>query len=174
MLRSIALGCVDRRTKPGDEATVGGESLPDVLEDPVDMGDGVVLHDGPAQTLRSGKTTKLDVKHVLKSHVKGTRRVRTCLFLTPVIMLLVMFARPLYAPLIDVFGPTEEELSSRASNAAAISRGRFERGGVVKTGKGNKETHRRLLRRAPRVYADAVVGDDRPGFELASDPPVTR
>ena len=38
MLRSIALGCVDRRSKPGDGNV--GESLEDVLAAELSMGDG--------------------------------------------------------------------------------------------------------------------------------------
>ena len=38
MLRSIALGCVDRRSKPVDSKV--SESLEDVLDVELDMGDG--------------------------------------------------------------------------------------------------------------------------------------
>ena len=126
MLRSIALGCVDRRSKPGD-ANVG-ESLEDVLAAELSMGDGEsASNDAGVGQGRSGKT-KLNVKNVMKNHLQGTKRVRLCLLLTPVLMLLVMLTRPLYAPLIDVFGPTEQELRARAnSGAAAEARARFER-----------------------------------------------
>ena len=117
MLRSIALGCVDRRSKPGDGNV--GESLEDVLAPELSMGDGEsASNDAGVGQGRSGKT-KLNVKNVMKNHLQGTKRVRLCLLLTPVLMLLVMLTRPLYAPLIDVFGPTEQELRARAKSGAA-------------------------------------------------------
>jgi hypothetical protein len=145
MLRSIALGCVDRRSKPVDSNV--SESLEDVLDVELDMGDGEsASNDAGVGQGRSGKT-KLNVKNVMKSHLQGTKRVRTCLFLTPIVMLLVMFTRPLYAPLIDVFGPTEQELKARAtSGAAAEARARFERP-RGETGGGG----RRLLRADART-----------------------
>ena len=126
MLRSIALGCVDRRSKPGDSSA--SESLEDVVAVEVNMGDGEsASNDAGMGQGRSGKT-KVNVKTVMKNHTQGTKRVRTCLLLTPIVMLLVMFTRPLYAPLIDVFGPTEQELRARAGSAAAAeARARFER-----------------------------------------------
>jgi hypothetical protein len=166
MLRSIALGCVDRRSKPVDSKV--SESLEDVLDVELDMGDGEsASNDAGVGQGRSGKT-KLNVKNVMKSHLQGTKRVRTCLFLTPIVMLLVMFTRPLYAPLIDVFGPTEQELKARAtSGAAAEARARFERprgetggGGRQKKKKGG----RRLLR------ADVADDDARGAFGFHEDP----
>jgi len=159
MLRSIALGCVDRRSKPVDSNV--SESLEDVLDVELDMGDGEsASNDAGVGQGRSGKT-KLNVKNVMKSHLQGTKRVRTCLFLTPIVMLLVMFTRPLYAPLIDVFGPTEQELKARAtSGAAAEARARFERP-RGETGGGG----RRLLR------ADIRADDDARGaFGFHEDP----
>ena len=46
-------------------------------------------------------------------HATGTKRARACLFLVPVIMILVMVTRPIYAPLIDVFGPEEQVAGSK-------------------------------------------------------------
>ena len=126
MFRSVALGCVDRRSKPADRNF--DESLEDVLAMELNMRDGEsVSNDAGVGQGRSGET-KLNVKSVLKKHLQGTKRVRTCLLLTPIVMLLLMFTRPLYAPLIDVFGPTEQELRARAGSAvAAEARSRFER-----------------------------------------------
>ena len=88
MLRSIALGCVDRRSKPGDGNV--GESLEDVLAPELSMGDGEsASNDAGVGQGRSGKT-KLNVKNVMKNHLQGTKRVRLCLLLTPVVMLLVI------------------------------------------------------------------------------------
>ena len=157
MLRSIALSCVDRRQKPGDD--VNGGELEDVLDESgLDMKDADGSHGSDAQRKSS---TKLNVKNVMKSHLQGTKRVRTCLFLTPVIMLLVMFTRPLYAPLIDVFGPTEEELRARVSSAAAAgARARFERRSDSGTGSDNANVARRLLRAAPRVQVAVEKHDE--------------
>ena len=158
MLRSIALGCVDRRSKPGDGNV--GESLEDVLAAELSMGDGEsASNDAGVGQGRSGKT-KLNVKNVMKNHLQGTKRVRMCLLLTPVVMLLVMLTRPLYAPLIDVFGPTEQELRARAkSGAAAEARARFERprvetgGGGRRSLRANDEARASLFRRDERTSA---------------------
>jgi len=159
MLRSFALSCVDRRSKPVKESV--GESPEEVLEDEVAMKDGeFVSNDG---LTRAGKV-KLNVKNVMKTHLQGTKRVRTCLLLTPIVMLLVMFTRPLYAPLIDVFGPTEEELKLRArSAAAATARSRFEKPRIAETGAetgsssaAQKSARKLFAERAP----DAARQDD--------------
>ena len=158
MLRSIALGCVDRRSKPGDGNV--GESLEDVLAAELSMGDGEsASNDAGVGQGRSGKT-KLNVKNVMKNQLQGTKRVRLCLLLTPVVMLLVMLTRPLYAPLIDVFGPTEQELRARAnSGAAAEARARFERprvetgGGGRRSLRANDEARVSLFRRDERTSA---------------------
>ena len=82
MLRSIALGCVDRRSKPGDSSA--SESLEDVVAVEVNMGDGEsASNDAGMGQGRSGKT-KVNVKTVMKNHTQGTKRVRTCLLLTPI------------------------------------------------------------------------------------------
>ena len=158
MLRSIALGCVDRRSKPGDSSA--SESLEDVVAVELNMGDGEsASNDAGMGQGRSGKT-KVNVKTVMKNHTQGTKRVRTCLLLTPIVMLLVMFTRPLYAPLIDVFGPTEQELRARAnSGAAAEARARFERprvetgGGGRRSLRANDEARVSLFRRDERTSA---------------------
>jgi hypothetical protein len=124
------------------------------------MGDGEsASNDAGVGQGRSGKT-KLNVKNVMKNHLQGTKRVRMCLLLTPVVMLLVMLTRPLYAPLIDVFGPTEQELRARAkSGAAAEARARFERprmetgGGGRRSLRANDEAWASLFRRNERTSA---------------------
>lgn len=40
----------------------------------------------------------------MRGHTQGTKRARFCLLSVPVVMILIMITRPLYAPLIDVFG----------------------------------------------------------------------
>jgi len=63
-------------------------------------------------TTRIGRV-KLNLRHIMHRHATGTKRARACLFLVPVIMILVMVTRPIYAPLIDVFGPEEQVAGSK-------------------------------------------------------------
>ena len=60
---------------------------------------------------------KLNLRNIMHRHATGTKRARACLTLVPVIMILIMVTRPIYAPLIDVFEPDEEVAGS---NRAAI------------------------------------------------------
>ena len=50
-------------------------------------------------TTRIGRV-KLNLRHIMHRHATGTKRARACLFLVPVIMILVMVTRPIYAPLM--------------------------------------------------------------------------
>ena len=69
-------------------------------------------------TTRVGRV-KLNLRHIMHRHATGTKRARACLFLVPVIMILVMVTRPIYAPLIDVFGPEEQVAGSKRAVGGA-------------------------------------------------------
>ena len=102
-----------------------------------------------ADPTRIGRV-RLNVKNLMARHGIGTRRARTCLVVVPVIMVLVMLTRPIYAPLIDVFGPAEGDASAAvpklgaAANAEGHARRLLsaERGAFFATGSEGGEEER--------------------------------
>lgn len=62
---------------------------------------------------------RFDIKALMRGHTQGTKRARFCLVSVPVVMILIMITRPLYAPLIDVFG--EDGLDAQASGMDSSS-----------------------------------------------------
>ena len=91
---------------------------------------------------------KLNLRNIMHRHATGTKRARACLTLVPVIMILIMVTRPIYAPLIDVFEPEDEVAGS--NRAAVVERRRDDaRPAVAGLGRGKGAGTRRMLLDVP-------------------------
>jgi hypothetical protein len=90
---------------------------------------------------------KLNLRNIMHRHATGTKRARACLTLVPVIMILIMVTRPIYAPLIDVFEPEDEVAGS--NRAAVVQRDADARPAVAGLGRGKGAGARRMLLGVP-------------------------
>lgn len=63
---------------------------------------------------------RFDLKSLMKSHVQGTKRARLCLVTVPLVMIIVMITRPIYAPFIDVFGEDSDDAVEEAGDVNPV------------------------------------------------------
>jgi hypothetical protein len=73
-------------------------------------------HSGSSSPTKVGKV-RFDIKALMRGHLAGTKKARYCLMAVPVVMILVMITRPLYAPLIDVFGDDGFDAHARGEDS---------------------------------------------------------
>ena len=93
------LACVDPRGRREDDVELGGIAKPKPRE-PKEP-------DVTAEAKSGAEKMRADLRAIAPEHARGTRRARVLLATLPIVLLLMMLTRPLYAPLIDVFAPVE-------------------------------------------------------------------
>jgi hypothetical protein len=76
----------------------------------------VLKHQSPSSPKSK---VRFDIKALMRGHSQGTKKARFCLMSVPFVMILIMITRPLYAPLIDVFG--DDGLDAHASGMDSSS-----------------------------------------------------